>query len=34
MVQKGKVVKIAYGAHVLGGLWHLWADFNGLDFVS
>ena len=27
MVLKGKVLKIAYGVHVLGGLWHLWADF-------
>ena len=27
MVLKGKVLKIAYGVHVLGSLWHLWADF-------
>ena len=28
MVLKGEVLKIAYGVHILGGLWHLCADFQ------
>ena len=31
VVLKGEVLKIAYGVHVLGSLWHLWADFGGLN---
>ena len=27
VVLKGEVLKIAYGVHVLGSLWHLWVDF-------
>ena len=27
MVLKGKVLKIAYGVHILGSLWHVWVDF-------
>ena len=28
VVLNGEVLKIAYGVHVLGGLWHLWANFQ------
>ena len=28
MVLKGETLKIAYGVHILGSLWHLWAGFQ------